>query len=117
MMDEATLSIVHKYISLEWARKTLEHDLKLIKHAGFKYPKLFEEAAVEVLNQLSIQMKDLKQLMRQKEIKVVYKGRNKDFYDAVEYEIYVGKRKYPWDYAIDRLKWMAFGEIEKAMGR
>ena len=56
-------------------------------------------------------MRDLKKLMRQKNIKVVYRGMNKD---SVEYEIYVGKRKYPWEYAAERLKWMAFEEIEKA---
>ena len=43
---------------------------------------------------------------------MVYRGMNKD---SVEYEIYVGKRKYPWEYAPERLKWMAFEEIEKVL--
>lgn len=110
-MDEESLSIVHRYISLEWARKTLEHDLQRILKAGLKYPALFEEAAVRVLDRLSLQMRDLKKVMRDKEIKVVYRGRSRN---DVEYEIYVGKRKFPWRYDSDRLKWMVFEEIEKA---
>lgn len=102
-MDQESLSIVHRYISIEWARKALEHDMKRIQHAGLKYPALFEGAAVKLLDRLSLQMRDIKQLMRQKDIKVVYRGMNKD---SVEYEIYVGKRKYPWEYA---------PEIEKAL--
>ncbi|EGL81456.1 hypothetical protein CathTA2_0016, partial [Caldalkalibacillus thermarum TA2.A1] len=92
-MGEESLSIAHKYISLEWARKTLEHDLKQVQKAGLKYPALFEEAAVRVLDKLSIQMRDIKKEMQEKGIKVVYKGRKKHLYEAIEYDLYGGNKK------------------------
>lgn len=83
----------------------------MIPKDGLKYTGIYEEVAVKVLNRLSIQMRDLKKV-HEKGIKVVYRGMNKD---SVEYEIYVGKRKFPWRYDSDRLKWMVFEEIEKVL--
>lgn len=93
----------------------MEHDLKMIQSTGLKYPALFEETAVKVLDRLSIQMRDLKRLMREKDIKVAYKGRKTKLYEAIVYDLYVGKRQFPLEYAPERLKWMAFEEIEKAL--
>jgi len=87
MMDEEVLAIVHRYISIEWARKTLEHDLKSIQKAGLKYPALFEEAAVQVLNRLSIQMRDLKKVMRDKEIKMVFEEIEKVLHSGQNFDI------------------------------
>ncbi len=83
----------------------------MIPKDGLKYTGIYEEVAVKVLNRLSIQMRDLKKEMHEKGIKVVYKGINKD---SVEYEIYVGKRKYPWEYAPEGIRDAAFEAIEKA---
>lgn len=106
--------IAHKYISLEWARRTVEYDLKRLQQAGLKYPVLFEEAAVRILDRLSIQMRNLKKEMHEKSIKVVYKRRRKELYDAIQYDLFVGRKHFPIEYAPERLKWMSFEEIEKS---
>lgn len=61
-------------------------------------------------------MRDLKQQMKEKDIKVAYKGRRKELYDALQYDLFIGRKHFPMEYAPDRLKWMAFEEIEKKLG-
>jgi hypothetical protein len=115
VMDSESLDIAHQYVSIEWARRTVEHDLKVIQMTDLKYPGIYEQAAVQVLDRLSIQMRDLKRVMREKDIKVVYKGRKRGLYEAIQYDLYVGKRRFPLEYSPDRLKVMAFETIEKAL--
>ena len=111
-MNDEVIELATKYIALEWARKMIEHDLAKVQKAGLKHPTLFEQAAVRVLDQISLQMRDVKQEMRQKGIKIHYVGKQTKHYDAVVYDVYAGGRHERYEMSTGVLRGHVFECLE-----
>ena len=72
---------------------------------------------MRVLDRISIQMRDLKQQMKEKDIKVAYKGRRKELYDALQYDLFIGRKNFSDGICSGKVEVDGFRGNRKSRGR
>jgi hypothetical protein len=93
--------LVHEYIMRVNLLSILEDDLEVIKQANFKLHEPYTHLVEEVLKKIRLDLRDMKSIMRELDIKVMDQQRvNEDFvkYDYFAHG-YRGEMRY-WDAAI-----------------
>src|SRR5690625_3968669 len=81
-----TLWTVIILITLTWARKAVEKDLDLLRVEPFRFPIVFDRAATVLLHDISREMKGIKDIMHQEDIKLQQVEKDKS---GVEYELFM----------------------------